>query len=148
MSQIREIVPEDLPVLVAYGEYFWSKTPYAGTGIEYNPERVEILLRELDDNHYLKVLEHELDGIIGFIGFLITPIIFNDDYNVAAEAFFFIHPEHRGSNGRVLLQQAELDLKDRADIISMGEMRSSKDMDEWYATQGYTLTERTFSKVI
>jgi len=148
MSQIREMVLQDIPVLVAYGEYFWSTTPYVGTGLEYNPERIKVLLQELDDNHYIRILEHETDGIIGFIAFFITPFVFNDNYKVAAEAFFFIHPEHRGSNGRVLLQQAQLDLKDRADLISMGELRSSKDMGEWYGDQGFTLTERTYSKVL
>ena len=144
---IREITEHDIGPLVQYGKFFWSKTPYVTTGMEYNPGHVAEMLNTIAEEHYLRV--YEVDGeIVGFIGFYIVPFPFNPNYTQAHEIFFFVHPGHRGSIGKELLAQAESDLADKADLVTLGDMMSSTDMNDYYTRAGYQLTERSYTKVI
>lgn len=145
---IREIEDKDVAVLVEYGKYFWNDTPFVTTGMEYDPDTVAELIAEIHLNHYLRVYEKD-DKIIGFIGILITPFHFNKNYTIAAEMFFFVHPEHRGSVGTLLLDQAQQDLKDLGvSIMSVGDMFSSIDLGDYYTRLGFKHTENTYVKVI
>ena len=145
---IREIEDKDIAVLVEYGKYFWDDTPFVTTGMEYDPDTVAELIAEIHLNHYLRVYEKD-DKIIGFIGILITPFHFNKNYTIAAEMFFFVHPEHRGSVGTLLLDQAQQDLKDLGvSIMSVGDMFSSIDLGDYYTRLGFKHTENTYVKVI
>lgn len=145
---IREIEDKDVAVLVEYGKYFWLDTPFVTTGMEYNPESVADLIAELHLNHYIRVYEVD-EKIVGFIGVMIMPFHFNRDYTIASEVFFFVHPEHRGEVGKEMLEQAEKDLKEKdVNIISVGDMLSSKDMGEYYTRLGYVHTENTYVKVV
>ena len=144
---IREIVEDDIGTLVQYGKFFWTKTPYVTAGMEYNPGYVAEMLQTLKDDHYLRV--YEVDGeIVGVIGFYLVPFPFNPNYKLAHEIFFFVHPGHRGAIGKELLEQAERDLADKVDIVTLGDMLSSTDMNDYYTQRGYTLSERAYTKVI
>ena len=147
---VRIIEENDIKTLVMYGEYFWTQSPYVSTGMEYNPSTVKRVIEDLRDEHYLRVYDHPDHGIIGFIGFYIHPMLWNDEYIFATEVFFFVHPDQAGSGrGRTMMNMAEEELKSMGvHLISMGEMRSSKDMASYYASEGYTLTEQTYSKVL
>jgi predicted N-acetyltransferase YhbS len=116
--------------------------------MEYNPGHVAALLEDLKEQHYLRVFTTAEGEIIGFIGFFVVPFTFNPNYIQAQEIFFFVHPAHRGEIGHDLLTQAELDLKDIADIMVCGDMMSSKDMTEYYEEHGFRLTERSYTKVL
>lgn len=144
---IREITHDDIGKLVQFGRFFWTKTPYVAAGMEYNPGHVAALLELMMEDHYLRV--YEKDGeIVGFIGFMLVPFTFNPNYLQAQEIFFFVHPAHRGEIGKDLLTQAEQDLENMADLMCVGDMLSSTDMDEYYTQRDYRLTERTYTKVI
>ena len=144
---IRKMTEADIPVLLAYGEHFWKQTPYVSTGMELDIEHIRGLLMVLKEDHYMRV--YEIDGsIVGFLGIFIAPFLFNPTYSTATELFFFVHPDHRGTVGKELMAQAEQDLKDDADILAFGELRSSKDMTEYYTGLGYVHSETTFVKVI
>lgn len=144
---IRFVTTDDLAQLVAYGEHFWTLTPYITTGMEYNPDSVTRLLLDLMDNHYLKVVE--ADGkVVGFIGIMIADFPFNTDYQIASEVFFFVDPDHAGL-GSGLLAEAEGDLKSAGvSMLAMGELMSSTDMDNYYTSRGYAMTEQTYAKVL
>ena len=144
---IRQATVDDLGILLEYGEYFWTLTPYVSTGMEYDTDSVAMLLVSLMDDHYLRVVEEE-GVVVGFIGIMISPFHFNTNYQIASELFFFIDPDYRGQ-GAALLEQAEADLKAKgADVIAMGELMSSTDMKKFYESKGYTLTEQTYAKVL
>jgi len=144
---IREITSKDIPVLLVYGKHFWKLTPYVSAGIEYNEDAVRELLQELAEEHYLRVAEE--DGkIIGFVGAMIVPMIFNPKVSVATEVFFFVHPDFRGATGSALMDQLEKDLEDQVDLVSFGEMTSSTDMHDYYIDRGYSHTETTYAKAL
>ena len=142
---IREYKAEDLTQLLIYGKAFWLDSPYFEMGMEYDPEAVADMVLELAEKHYLRV--YEVQGeIVGFIGIAITPLPFAPTYTMAKEMFFFVHPLNRGSVGQQLLLQAEADVEKWADIICFGDMATSKDMSEYYAKNGYSHSESTYTK--
>ena len=144
---IRPAAPGDLSALLEYGRYFWQKTPYVGK-IPYNAKAVKDLIETMMDAHYLIVSE-EGTVLVGFLGMFLTPMIFNPDYVVATEVFFFVDPAHRGKEtGASLFARAEYDLADIADILSFGDMTTSTDMADMYTRNGYVYTERAFTKVL
>lgn len=141
---IADAGKHDIDTLVRYGRAFWDDMPYCDS-IPYNPDRVRELLLDMIENHYLRLAKNEKGEIVGFIGFLIHPMLFNDRISQATEAFFYVHPLLRGERiGRDLLAHAEEELE--TDIISIGDVTSSMDMDLFYKEQGYTQTERTYAK--
>jgi len=144
---IRKAVEADIPVLLSYGEFFWTESPYARKGIAYCPQTVERLIRAMIEDHYL-IVTTVSEVIVGFLGMIITPFPFNDDYTVGSELFFYVHPKHRGSIGSTMMLQAELDLVDEVDILSFGDMSSSTDMKKYYDIRGFEMTERSYSKVL
>jgi len=144
---IRRAVAADIPVLLSYGEFFWSESPYARKGIEYCPQTVERLLYDMIEGHYLIVTTVD-EVLVGFLGILTAPFPFNDNYRVGVELFFYVHPKHRGSIGSTMMLQAELDLADEVDILSFGDMSSSTDMKDYYDNRGFEMTERSYSKVL
>jgi len=145
---IRPIIYDDILPLLHYGEYFWKQSPYCQK-IEYNPEAVEDLLIEMAQNHYLRVTTDEDDKILGFIGVIVTPFHFNPKYTIGTEMFFFVHPEARDGRGKELFKQAEKDLEEKGvTILSFGDMVTSKDMQEYYVSEGYKLSENAYTKVL
>lgn len=144
---IRRANLSDVPQLCEYGGYFWKQTPYFGQ-VMYNEEAVRTLIETLIYEHYLSVSMDE-KHVMGFLGMLVTPLIFNPDYTVATELFFFVNPACRGSKmGSDLMAQAEKDLADEVDIMAFGDMTTSTDMEQMYRGRGYTLTERAYTKVL
>ena len=91
---IRPAAPTDLDELLKYGRFFWQKTPYCAK-IPYNANAVKDLIETMIDAHYLIVSEEGTD-LVGFLGMYITPMVFNPDYMVATEVFFFVNPACRG----------------------------------------------------
>ncbi len=144
---IRPAVESDIPVLLQYGEFFWTQSPYARKGIAYCPRTVEALLVLMIEDHYLIVTTVD-DVIVGFLGMLISQFPFNDDYTMGSELFFYVHPKHRGSIGSTMMEQAEQDLADTIDILSFGDMSSSSDMRAHYEGRGFEMTERCYTKVL
>jgi len=153
---IREPNEDEFEALAEYGRAFWELTPYVHTGMPYNKEAVIDLLGVLLEEHYIRVKEAVdirvklLEGkIVGFIGCLVAPLVFNPSYLTATEIFFYVAPEHRGTIGKELITQAEWDLRDEGvEILSFGDMTSSKDMSKYYQDFGYYPTENTYSKVL
>lgn len=137
----------DVETLVQYGIPFWAMTPYCKE-FKYNPDCVRNLVINLADNHYLRVVKQE-GRILGMIGFILSPLVFNDEVIVATEVFFFIHPSTRGCGlGEMMLERALKDLEPIVDIVAMGDMATSMDMEELYQRKGFSLSERTYTKVL
>jgi GNAT superfamily N-acetyltransferase len=145
---IESLDEGDVNVLVKYGIHFWDLTPYKDQ-MDYNPDAVRDLVVDIADNHYLRVAKYE-GGIIGFIGILIHPFLFNEDYTQATEVFFYVHPAFRDKDiGDTLLRRAEEDMKRiGVDLMVVGDMTSSSDLDRAYRHRGFSLSERSYHKVL
>ena len=145
-AHIRHAVEEDIEQIVEMGKEFWELTPFTIIGIEYRPDSIAELLQILIEDHYLVVVDSDV-GLIGCVGFFIVPFVFNKDYSVAQELFFWVAPSVRGV-GSQLLEAVEKDLKDIVDVVAMGELQTSTKLEEFYKKRGYIKTESVYSKVL
>ena len=144
---IREAVVTDVIPLVHQGAIFWQLSPFADK-IGYNPNAVQNLLLQMIEDHFL-IVATEGDEIVGFLGMLLGPVLFNPEYTQAVEVFFYVQPAYRGKGiAQQLHKEADLYLDDKVDVISFGDMSSSTDMDQFYTDRGFTLTERSYTKVL
>jgi len=144
---IREAEITDVIPLVHQGAIFWQMSPFADR-IGYNPNAVQNLLTQMIDDHYLLVATRDGD-IVGFLGMLLGPVLFNPDYTQAVEIFFYVQPEHRDRGiAENLREEADIYLEDKVDVVGFGDMSSGTDMDKFYTDRGFTLTERTYTKVL
>lgn len=143
---IRHAKETDMERMLEMGEAFWGTTPYATTGMEFNEESVSTMFRDMIENHYLVVAESP-EGVVGFLGYMISPFIFNTDYVTASELFYWVDPEYRGI-GSEFLKIVEEDLKEGVHIINMAELSTSDDLYEFYTKRDYVPTEQVYSKVV
>lgn len=144
--EIRHATLDDIEGLLEMGREFWKVTPYIKQDIPFDKETVKEFFTNLINEHYLVVVDCSV-GLLGFIGFLITPFVFNKDYTVAQEAFFWIAPSMRGI-GSQLLEAVEQDLEELVDVISMGELKTASELGEFYNDRGYSHTESIYTKAI
>lgn len=143
---IRRARPADIPHIVLHGEFFWDQTPYRKV-FPYDHKAVKEFLILLLQEHYLLVAIHG-EQVVGFIGVIIAPMPFNPSITVGTEVCFFVHPRHRGETGKALFRRTEADLKDIVDVLDFGDMCTSTNMEEYYQSRGYTLTERKYTKIL
>lgn len=137
----------DVQTLVQYGVGFWELTPYCHK-FSYNPECVAQLVNNIADDHYLRVAKDEEGKILGMIGFLLTPLVFNDRVLQATEIFFFTHPSVRGTGiGEALLDRAIAELGPLVEIMAVGDMTTSTDMIDLYKRKGFTLSEQSYTRI-
>lgn len=147
--KIRHAVIEDIPNLLEFGDEYWENTPYASTGMPYREDAYEGVIRHLIENEYFRVVE--VDGVIAaFIGAAVAPVALNPDYMVAQEIFWYVAPEHRTNGfGHMLREVYEEEMKTAGvSIVTMQDMSSSADMENYLLAADYTMTERVFAKVI
>ncbi len=141
---IRDADLTDVFALTQYGEYFWKQSPYAAK-IPFNPQAVRDLLTWMVEDQYL-YLYMDGNNIAGFLGLVEVPLMFNPEFDVATEIFFYVRPEWRGRGiSKALYAHAEEDLD--TDVIAFADMSTSTDMDNYYTSRGFTQTERTYTKV-
>lgn len=137
---------DELRQLLTYGARFWEYAPYKDK-FDYNPQTVERLLREMEQNHYLNWIK-DGEKIVAFIGVLVHPMLFNSEVVAGTEVFFYADPAYRGGGaGKELLAATEKDLKEAGvDILSLSDMTTSMDMAAFYTAEGYSLSERSYTK--
>lgn len=141
---IREADKRDVFALTAYGAHFWKQSPYGDT-IPYNPQAVRDLLTWMIEDQYLYLAVAGTE-ITGFLGLVEAPLLFNPDYDVVTEVFFYVRPDYRKQGiSKELYAYADADID--TDILAFADMSSSTDMDEYYTQLGFTHTERTYTKV-
>jgi GNAT superfamily N-acetyltransferase len=100
------------------------------------------------EDHYLIVATHDGE-IVGFLGMMLGPVLFNPDYTQAVEIFFYVQPEYRKRGiAENLHEEADFYLEDKVDVVGFGDMSSATDMDQFYTDRGFALTERTYTKVL
>lgn len=150
MVKIRGARESDMGALIRYGEKFYQSTRYVEEGLEYDPEAVENLLRQLmGPTGYVLVLD--VDGEVkGFILMALISLPYNPEVVAAGELAFYIDEEYRrGKYGTTLLQYAETVAKERgARYCSMVSMETStpRQAEALYENLGYQRTETTYTK--
>lgn len=148
---VRQATQEDLRRIVEMSEVFYPHTSYfIRSGIPFVPEYVATLASGMIDNGIFHVAED--DGyVIGMIGLVVHPFIFNPEYIVAGEIIWWVEPEYWNQGvGAQLLSSVEAPAKElgvrQVQMIDL--VNSTVSAEALYTKFGYDLTERIFTKVI
>ena len=148
---IRLAEQKDLRRLIEMSERFYPFTTYAvRSKIPLDVEATAVLASSMIDAHVVFVAESG-DNVIGMIGVILAPFMFNPAYTHSGEIIWWIEPEHAGEGlGRQLLRAAESRCRELgAHHLQMIDLECSPVQAEGlFRSEGYELTERVFTKVL
>lgn len=148
---IRPAKQEDLRRIIEMAERFYPFTSYNNKSkIPFDVDTTAMLTSTMIDNHVVLVAEVE-EKVVGVIGLVLMPFMFNPEYIHAGEILWWVEPEHICEGlGRQLLCAAEQACRDKnVTHIQMIDIECSAVQAEGlYRSEGYELTERSFTKVL
>jgi GNAT superfamily N-acetyltransferase len=148
---IRRADNDDVGIIVEMSKKFYVHTSYYNLSkIEMNEEDVGALARHLISSGLMHVAE--VDGrVVGMIGVILIPFMFNADHVHAGEVIWWVEPEAQSAGiGKALLASIEGPAKAAgATHIQMVDLvTSGSHVAKLYEAFGYQLTERAYTKVI
>lgn len=148
---IRSAKQEDLRRIIEMAERFYPFTSYnLKSKIPLDTESTALFASTMIDHHVVLVAEVE-EKVVGVVSIVLMPFIFNPAYVHAGEILWWVEPEYISNGlGRQLLQAAEQVCKEKnVTHIQMIDIECSPVRAEaLYRSEGYELTERSFTKVI
>lgn len=148
---IRNATENDLRRIVEMSERFYPHTSYAKlSGVPFSAEGVASVALGLIENGVMAVAES--DGqVVGMIGVVLVPFMFNPEFVHAGEIVWWVEPEHWNSGaGKSLILFAEEKCKAAgARHIQMISLPvSTLSASALYEKMGYQLTEQCYTKVL
>jgi RimJ/RimL family protein N-acetyltransferase len=148
---IRKAEIKDLRRIVEMSERFYQYTSYwQYSKIPFSPDDAAILAMALIDASVLNVVEVE-NSVVGMIGVIFIPFLFNTKYTHAGEVIWWVEPEFMNCGyGRELLRSVEPACKSAGvtHIQMINLANSSVSSVHLYESEGYVLTENSFTKVL
>jgi GNAT superfamily N-acetyltransferase len=100
---MRKATVQDIPRLLEMGMRFHQNSPYKDH-LAANPEQMGKIASQIASSGGLLVSENQ-GRIVGMFGFVTFPHFLSGEL-IAAEVFWWVEPEHRGT-GKKLLYEAE-----------------------------------------
>ncbi len=145
---IRHATILDTPKILALTKEFYPETPYA-KWIEFDDETVTNLIHLVMRKGIFLVaqVEDELVGILGVIG---APFMFNSNYTICSEVVWWVAPAHRqGTLGRDLLRRVDQLRQLKGWVyFQMTRLETSNPvLDRFFKKEGFLPTEYCFTKV-
>jgi GNAT superfamily N-acetyltransferase len=148
---IRPAEQSDLRRIVEMSERFYPHTSYwTVSKIPFNPEHVAVFASGLIDNGLMNVATLN-DEVVGMIGLIFIPFIFNPEYIHAGEIIWWVEPEcWKHGIGEMLLDSIDEPCRESGAVhIQMIDLpNSTLSAAKMYEKKGYILTERSYTKVV
>lgn len=149
MIKIREANWQDLEEIVQMGHDFLRGTQYVAV-IKENPEQMQAMAARLlnDGNGVIFVAQDGFKGpLVGMIGMMAFPHPISAQ-RVAAEVFWWVTPEARGTTGVRLLKRAEQWAKGlmEAEIIQL--VGPTPEVCRLYEKLGYGKIETLYQRKV
>ncbi len=150
--RVRQATKSDHSEMERIVSNFFQENEFTRLGIEIDLKSTNKLVELITDNHLMLVLEtvEEKPTIVGGVGGMIIPFLFNDKVLMFQEFFFYIEPKYR-KYSLLLFRELELACK-RLEVnnIIMG-FPSYNNMDRlerFYKMRGFRKLETHFIKRI
>jgi hypothetical protein len=140
----RRATPKDVDWLVtqlrAFSEFMGTRLPLFGS-----EELVRVNLATMIDSHVVLIAEREDGLLMGFIGGVYIPHVFNPEIRVLSETFWWVSPEHRNTRAGLLLLNAFVDFgKAHADWITVALEEKSPVSDRCLTKRGFRTLEKNY----
>lgn len=148
---LRPAEEKDLRRIVEMSERFYPNTSYwLHSKIPFSANHAAVLAEALIENGVLTVAEVE-GNVVGMIGLILMPFMFNPDYIHAGEIIWWVEPEYWNLKiGEALLDSIDKGCKEKgARHIQMIDLANSPvSAGRLLEKKGYVLTERSYTKVV
>lgn len=145
--QIRQAEIRDLDEIVAMSRAFYETTSYRGFAA-FDADTVSGLAAGLIDHHVMLVAEAD-DALIGMVGLLVAPFMFNGNVLAAYEVVWYVAPDAQGRGaGKALLAAIEPACRERgcAAIQMVHLANSPPQAAAIYERMGFVRTESSYTK--
>lgn len=151
-TQLHKYEVEDLQI----GDVYWFVNVAAVNMLQEELKREELINIPHLYNLTMKGVNEKTafvvkkDGIlVGALGSLLVPNLFNPEYSTLAEIFWYVLPEHRNSRaGLLLLNAFERRACELADDATLSLLGSSAPKPSTLEKRGFILSELAFRKVL
>lgn len=150
---IRPAVEADIPKILEMCCKFYPMTSYwQKSKMQMDVEYVGVLTHGLIENGLFHVaVDDESEEVVGMIGLIVMPFMFNPKYMTAGEIIWWVEPEFWNKGfGRGLLRS--IDVAAKAKGITTVQMidlvESPIQAGDLYTSEGYQLTEKIWTKVV
>lgn len=148
---IRKAEEKDLRRIMEMSHKFYPHTSYWKVSqIPLEDEPLAAFTLSLIENGIFHVYEHE-GTVVGMIGLVVIPFLFNPNYLTAGEIIWWVEPEFwsKGIGEQLLLSVEEPCREAGVKHIQMIDISVSTEWAEKvYRKHGYLLTERSWTKVV
>lgn len=143
---IREATLEDVPQLVTMGHQFLTQTAYQGR-IADNPDAMAAMaIRLIEQSDGLLLIAEQDGDAVGMIGFLCFAHHLSGE-RIAAEVFWWVSPDVRGSLGIRLLKRAEQWAKAQG-VSTIQMVAPTERVGLIYQKLGYEPVERAYQRTL
>lgn len=143
-AKIRPATLRDIGPMVNMGMNFHAASRYAKL-INANRKTIEKTLMAMlcADSHQIMVAD--IDGtLVGMLGLCTYPHPVSGEFT-AAELFWWVEPEHRGTNGLRLLKKAE-SWAIRQGVTTLQMIAPTTEVEKLYDRLGYQRVEVNYQK--
>lgn len=145
---IRKANKEDFPRILEMSRDFWAQTQFSEP---FDTDRATLQVELAHSHGLLAVLD--INGVAqGFIAGAKNFLLASSGALSAVELAYWICPEYRkGTNGIKLMKALEVAAKEQGiKYLTMVSMETSnpKQAERIYMSRGYTLQEKSFTKVL
>lgn len=147
---VRLATTEDRDVVLRMGEKFYASTAYRDLA-EYDYDACGFMVDLMLDSGILLLAECHFRGIVGMVGLLVAPFMFNHAKVSAQEVMWYVDERARESRaGFELLRAVEPACDQRGvDVIVMAHLQNSPEkVSSMYERLGFKHSESFYTKVI
>lgn len=146
---IREATLDDLPELLAGTRNFMAEAGLLELIGYHEPTLSELFRHVITAGSGLVLVAEAADGtLVGGVGALVHPHLFNATLNICSELFWFIYPEYR--QGRLawkLLRMLQEWATGKAGLMALSAMGTSPEsVTRLYELLGFTRYEAAFAR--
>lgn len=148
---VREATLDDIPQIVDMGRAFHAASAYASI-VAYDAESAGVTFAGLitGEDGVVFVYDDEFGRIVGTTAAMAYPFFFNRHHKTGNEFFWWVDPDHRGSNiGKALLDALEAwkeTVNAKSFTLSALESMRPEVVGEIYRRRGYMPSDRSYIK--
>lgn len=143
---VRQAEISDYQAMIGLVEEFFKANSFTHLEVDIDIESVAKLVEKLTKEHLILVLETDNKEIVGGIGGIIMPFLFNTKIKMFQEIFFYVQDGFRKYSQLLLaeLKKACKELKLNRIIMAHINDGTLKEMERFYKARGFKKLEIHF----
>lgn len=147
--KIRVAIENDLTRIVEMSARFYPHTSYfLYSGFPFSAAGAGLVAKTLIETKMMLVCENDEGEVVGMVGAMLLPFLFNPDYFRAGEIIWWVEPEYwsHGYGGALLKAMKELCKEAKVqDLTMISLVNSHLNADKLLESEGFIMTEKVYT---